>query len=331
MHRPKVSIAVPCFNASATVDITLRSILQQDLSNIEVIALDDASTDDTPAILGEWARRDPRVRAIFLKENTGIGEVRNRALLECTGEYVAFVDADDWVTPSYHRSLVDAADDLNVDFVKSDHVRVAGTERSIVRAPLVIRGRPVSPLHLIERLDRATMVDYAFVWCGVFRRKFLVDARLNFGSGLRTAEDRIFTWQCHLTASSYACISECGYLYRKESTPSLTQIGDARQLDFLDCIEQTLDLLERSDNASEPIWQKAYRQALALVVFHFERRERFSPEVWREYCRRTRTLIHKLDAERLHAVYVNFGDRRTDIIEGLRTGSIAAREAGYAN
>src|SRR5690606_31201010 len=179
-----LSIAVPCYNAASTVDVTVRSLVQQDLRDVEILLIDDASTDASPAILDEWAGRDPRVRVIHLDSNQGIGDVRNLALRESTGEYIAFVDADDWVTRGYHRTLVAAADHLGVDFVKSDHVRVTGTDRSIVYAPSVVRGRLLSPLDGIERLDVATMVDYAFVWCGVFRRTFVRDADLNFGDAL---------------------------------------------------------------------------------------------------------------------------------------------------
>lgn len=165
------------------------------------------------------------------------------------------------------------------------------------------------------------MVDYAFVWCGVFRRSFLIESGANFGKGLHTAEDRIFTWHCHLAPGSFACISENGYLYRKESDTSLTGVGDLRQLDFLNCIAQTLELLA-AHGVSEPIWRKAYRQALALIVFHFDRRERFSPEVWYEYRRGTMDLLESLDQERLQIVCNDFGARRVSIIKGLREGSI---------
>ena len=325
MHRPRLSIAVPCYNAGATVDVTIRSLVQQDLRDVEIILIDDASSDGSAALLDEWARRDSRIRLIRLEANRGIGEVRNLALRECSGDYIAFVDADDWVTRSYHQNLVSAADDLGVDFVKSDHVRVTGTERTIVFAPAVARSRSLPPLHAIERLDIATMVDYAFVWCGVFRRDFVARAELDFGTELHTAEDRIFTWKAHLRGGSYACISECGYLYRREGESSLTRIGDLRQLGFLRCVDQTLQLLA-DHGASEALARKAYRQALALIVFHFDRRERFSPEVWYEYCARTRALLEGMDLARLRAVYDDFGSRRIEVIEGLRTGSTSILE-----
>lgn len=319
----KLSIVVPCYNASTTVDVTLRSITQQDLSEIEIVVVDDASTDETPLIIESWAKRDQRIRPIFLESNSGIGDVRNRAVRECQGKYVTFVDADDWVRHSYHQSLVSAAEHLQVDFVKSDYVRVRGTERTIMHAPSVPRGRAIASQHGIAELGRATMVDYPFVWCGVFRRSFLFEGGADFGTGLHTAEDRIFTWKCHLYASSYACIQECGYLHRKEGGSSLTSIGDIRQLDFLRCIEQIFELLGTND-ASEALWMKAYRQAISLIIFHYDRRHRFLPAVWSMYCQWTRSVLNNMNQHRLESVCSAAGERRTRIIKNLMLGTIGA-------
>ena len=318
--QPTLSVIVPCYNASGTVDIAIRSILQQEMDDLEVVVVNDASTDDSKRILEYWAARDSRVRVHHATQNMGIGDVRNLGTDLARGKFVGYVDADDWVTRSYYTSLVRAAESLDVDFVKSDHVRVTGLERTVVAAPEVRRNVRLCPLDGIDDLSQATMVDYAFVWCGLYRRDAVVRHKLDFGNSLRTAEDRIFAWKAHLRCESFACVSEIGYLYRKDSSDSLTAVGDSRQLEFVRCIRETFALLDEH-KASESIWNKSYRQALSLVVFHFDKRSRLGPDVWYQYKSICGDLIRSMDAEMLNSILIDFGDRRSDIVRALRDGT----------
>src|SRR5688572_27099887 len=97
--EPLVSVVIPAFNASRTLLETLASVSAQTYSNLEILAVNDGSTDDSKLILEEYSARDPRVRLIS-QQNSGVASARNKGLDNSTGEFVAFIDADDLWHPT---------------------------------------------------------------------------------------------------------------------------------------------------------------------------------------------------------------------------------------
>lgn len=103
----KVSVIVPVFNVEKYLRQCLDSILQQTYQNLEIIIINDGSTDGSDAICREYAGKDSRI-SYFAKENTGISDTRNVGIRQATGEYVTFVDSDDWVEHTYVEELHDS-------------------------------------------------------------------------------------------------------------------------------------------------------------------------------------------------------------------------------
>ena len=124
-----VSIIVPVYNAEKYVRRCVDSILVQDYPNFELILMDDGSTDGSGEICDAYAGRDERVRVIH-KENTGVSDTRNQALELAEGEYIQFLDSDDWIVPEATRLLVQAMEKNGCDMVISDFYRVAGERLS---------------------------------------------------------------------------------------------------------------------------------------------------------------------------------------------------------
>lgn len=103
-----VSIIVPCYNVAPYVEACLDSLVNQSLRNIEIICVNDGSTDVTPALLDAWAEKEDRIRVIH-RENGGQALARNLGMDMAGGEYVGFVDPDDYVEPSMFARLVEEA------------------------------------------------------------------------------------------------------------------------------------------------------------------------------------------------------------------------------
>ena len=127
--NPKISIIVPIYNAQKTLERCIDSILNQDFSDFELLLIDDGSKDDSGKICDIYAGKDNRVRVIH-KENSGVSASRNLALQEAKGEYLQFLDADDWITPNATRLFAESLEQNQCDMVIADFYRVIGERLS---------------------------------------------------------------------------------------------------------------------------------------------------------------------------------------------------------
>lgn len=107
---PKVSIIVPIYNTAKYLDACLNSILKQTYQNLEIILVDDGSTDDTPKIIDNYTKKDKRI-IVFHQKNRGQSAARNVGLSKATGDYISFIDSDDTIKPSFVADLLAAYDD----------------------------------------------------------------------------------------------------------------------------------------------------------------------------------------------------------------------------
>ena len=276
--RPRVSVVVPAKDQAAFVDDALGSLARQldDLHELEVVVVDDGSTDGTGELVAQHDARLPVLRLLRNETPVGPASARNQGLAEVHGRFVAFLDPDDWFAPRHLQRLADALETLDVDFVRTDHVRHEGGRRTVRRVPEHRRGTPLDPRSGIGPADRTTPVDYCFPPFGLYDARLLEDGLLAFPSGRFTAEDRPWIWDLHLHARSYAVVDSVGAFYRRGVPTSLTQVRDPRQLDFLPCYDLVLAMI-REDRAPETLWPKAVQQLLAIACHHLER----SPESYR--------------------------------------------------
>lgn len=113
---PKISVIIPCYNVEQYLDRCMKSVINQTLKDIEIILVDDGSLDKCPQICDEYAKKDSRIKVIH-KQNAGLGFARNSGLEIATGEYVAFVDSDDYVDLSMYADLYHEAMASNADVV----------------------------------------------------------------------------------------------------------------------------------------------------------------------------------------------------------------------
>ena len=114
--QPDISVIVPVYNAAATLDRCLGSLLHSRAQALEIICVNDGSTDDSASVLDTWAGKDPRIK-VYTQANAGVSAARNLGLQHVTGRYLAFVDADDEVTPDYLKNLLTAAEQHKADVV----------------------------------------------------------------------------------------------------------------------------------------------------------------------------------------------------------------------
>ena len=207
-----VSVVVPVFNVEPYIDECVSSIMRQTYENLEVILVDDGSTDSCPDICDAWAERDSRVRVIH-RENGGLAAARNTGLDAMTGEYVAFVDSDDWVAPDYVESLYSGAVESGADLsiCGSIYAFDDGSLSSPGRRDLDVVLGPAEAFRLLS-----VPGAYGVGVCDKLYSAELV-ADLRFPEAIRTGEDYAFTLAVMLRASRVKYSSTPLYYYRMRS------------------------------------------------------------------------------------------------------------------
>ncbi len=292
---------VPFYNVQQYAPDTLRSLRLNADRDFEFILVDDHSKDETPAIL-ERAAEDlsdvAQVRYIRHEQNGGLATARNTGLDAAQGEYLTFLDGDDWLAPGYFTELVSAMDDLGCDFVRTDHVQATARARSVSRVPIGRRWEVFSPREAILPAHRSTSVDYAYAWAGAYHRRLADKGLLHFTDGLRTAEDRPWIWKLHREAESFAVVSLLGVFYRRGVASSLTQIGDVRQLDFIRAFDQVIEETA-ADRDADRLLPKAVRTYCAIIAHHLSNEDRFEPAVARQLRSMSAAAIKRMPQDAL--------------------------------
>lgn len=165
---PAVSVLVPCYNVERYIRQCMDSVVGQTLRDIEIICLNDGSTDDTLAILQEYAAQDSRIHIID-KSNSGYGDSMNKGLEAAAGEYIGIVESDDWVDADMFETLYSAAKEHDCDLVKSNYYDYCGgvsTLNEII--PPEDANMVISP-----RERTAIFVQPAYIWTAIYRQNML--------------------------------------------------------------------------------------------------------------------------------------------------------------
>lgn len=277
----KLSVIVPFYNVQQYAPDTLRSLRANARQDFEFILVDDCSRDETPDILARAERELQGAVYVRHEQNGGLATARNTGIDAARGEYLTFLDGDDWLAPGYYQQLLAAIEDLGVDFVRTDHVQTTARARSIHRVPHGRRGVVLNPREAILPADRSTSVDYAYAWAGIYHRRLVDKGVLHFTDGLRTAEDRPWIWKLHREAESFGVVGLLGVFYRRGVSSSLTQIGDVRQLDFIRAFDQVVRETAEDRDAAK-LLPKAVRTYCAIISHHLGSIERFEPPVARK-------------------------------------------------
>ena len=226
---PKVSIVLPLYNVEAYLPQCLESLVNQTLTEIEIICVDDASTDDTARILGEYGATDSRIKVISHDQNKGRGPACNTGIAHCSGEYVGIVDGDDWVAQNMFELLYTTAvrDDVEICFCCVQ--RIDGvTDKAL-------RKRCKYDALIEKRFDgtwfswqdiRSVLFDLSrYSWNKIQRKSFL-DAYGIRLSEIRYFQDNLFFYDAVLKAKRMSLVRKPLYNYRFNRLGASTTLSD---------------------------------------------------------------------------------------------------------
>ncbi len=171
--NPRVSILVPVYNVEQFLPQCLSSLVDQSLQDIEIICINDGSTDGSLDILRRFAKKDDRIK-IINKRNSGYGDSMNRGLKIAKGDYVGILESDDWIDPSAYATLYHAAFKHHADVVKANYYKVKNNldilKVTEISAPQVIHPHD----------DRAVFQFAPAIWSAIYRRDFLAENKITF-------------------------------------------------------------------------------------------------------------------------------------------------------
>lgn len=242
----KVSVIVPVYNAEKYLAQCLESILAQSLTELEVVCVDDGSTDKSAEILDQYARQENRVKVLHQK-NGGYGAAMNAGLAAAGGEYVGIVESDDCILPQMYETLYEEADLGKLDVVKSDaffwYERI-GYQKQIHAAHL-------EPYYdrVLDSMDRNIFFDfYMNIWTGIYKREFLAREGIRFHESPGASyQDNGFWLQTMLYCKKAKWLGQAFYLYRQDNEDSSVKSRDkvlamTREYEYIEKL-----LLERRD------------------------------------------------------------------------------------
>ncbi len=212
---PKVSVIVPVYNAEKYLAECVHSILNQTLTDLELILVDDGSADASPALCDGFARRDGRVRVIH-KPNGRAASARNAGLRIAQGAYVGFVDADDWIEPEMYEKMLAAGADVCL----CDYVRFREEEEHPFTQPNIQGGfyekramrEKIYPHLVMDGVELPITISNCVL---LIRRGVIQDNGLSYREDVRISEDAPFGSEALYCADSFAYLKgECLYHYR---------------------------------------------------------------------------------------------------------------------
>lgn len=211
--NPQVSIIVPVHNAQATLRRCVNSILHQEYTDLELLLIDDGSTDDSGALCDEFAAQDERILVIH-KENSGVSDARNLGLSRARGTYLQFVDSDDWISPDATKRFVKAAQENGCDLVIADFYRVVG-ERLSPKGNIDETEAFSREKYAAYMMENPADFYYGVLWNKLFRREIVEKYGLRMDPSVSWCEDFMFNLEYIRHAKVFCALQIPVYYYVK--------------------------------------------------------------------------------------------------------------------
>lgn len=247
-----ISIIVPVYNVEKYLIQCLDSLLMQEYRNLEIILVDDGSTDRCPQICEDFAKRDPRIKVIH-KENEGLVCARKTGMQAASGEYIGYVDGDDWIEPDMYGRMYRRMTQENVDIVMCGRYEDTGSFSKKVYHG-VLEGR-YDKEQMLQNIYPKMIASEEFfdwrifpsVWDKLFKRECIEKFQMSVDQRLKMGEDAACVYPCLLNAESIYVMHECLYHYRQTTASMVKKIQnyEAEKLQFSLLYQTVNDSLEK--------------------------------------------------------------------------------------
>lgn len=224
MRQPSVSVVMPVYNAAKFIHKSLDSLLNQTLQNIEIICVNDGSTDDSLAILKDYASRDARIKIID-KPNSGYGHTINRGIEAASGEYIGNLDPDDFTDIGMYEKLYHTAKEYDADVVKSNYYAYRSKNGESIFFE-VLSGLPYNQITSADENERI-FHRQPCIWSAIYKKELLINNHifLNETPGA-SYQDTAFAFKVWVNAKKVVFIKDAFVHYRTDNESSSVHDSD---------------------------------------------------------------------------------------------------------
>ena len=238
---PKVSVIIPVYNVEKYLRECLDSVINQTLKDIEIICIDDGSTDNSLSILKEYAKKDKRIKVIN-QENKGLSGARNTGIENATGEFIGFVDSDDWIDSNFYENLYNTAITTNSDIACAPIKRVYGNK---IHLRLKIESEQLATT-LQEKFDILNIPRCCYVWNKIYRSSKLLKHNIRFEQG-KYFEDVPFSIDIISKLNNIIAVPGAFYYYRANPNSIVNTLNNFKRMDHIWAKDYMLNFVKENN------------------------------------------------------------------------------------
>ena len=270
----KISVIIPVYNVEKYIDECLISVCAQTFEDTEILLINDGSTDGSLAHCNDWEEKDRRIKTID-QINQGVSVARNRGIEEAQGEWIAFIDSDDWIDPDYLQVLYDTAASNSADIALCgfcyDYPGKT-VQSSHFSNDMVFCGKDIQQLQIQILAKKMSLYKgnsgdrIGGPWCKLFRSEFLRQNSLRFVPGLKRSQDVVFNLYAFEKAATIAYRNLPLYHYRINEKSVCRTISDRILSDVKDYLAEMHKFIE-TYHADDITYQEAFDVKVTTSVY----------------------------------------------------------------
>ncbi len=228
--NPLISVLVPVYNIDRYIGLCLESIVNQTYNNLEIIVVDDGSTDRSGDICDLYARKDCRIKVIH-KENGGLVSARKTAMSMATGDYIGYVDGDDWIGEGFYSALLSSMQQTDSDVVIAGFTRVLFDKKVRLLNTIetgVYQGKKLETFYssMISNNSFFQHGITTYLWNKLFKKEIIKENQLSLDERITIGEDGAVVYPVLLKAKTISIIDNCAYHYRQREDSMLKKTND---------------------------------------------------------------------------------------------------------
>lgn len=261
--QDKVSIIVPVYKVERELDRCVQSLFKQTYKNLEIILVDDGSPDQCPKLCENYAEMDKRVKVIH-KENGGLSDARNAGLKQASGEYILYVDSDDYIDLDACERFIKAADNQKIDIIVGNAIM----EKPDGKEMMIHSAIPTGIIYTAKQFIMSAVNAYQWyapAWLNMYRREFLLDNQLYFKRGIYF-EDVQMLPRVFLPAKKITCVDGTFYHYIIRENSIMTSQKDEKKKN--DSIQNLKEWKEQFDLIDDVALKKCLYGMLVKMYIH---------------------------------------------------------------